>query len=93
MKLITLIVGKMKLSPKAKLNIVFYSITLPVIPFLILMLLVAIVLALIPPFRNQSLNAVEKVITKFAIWRNNLTIVKNAYDKAHLFDYIKESKG
>lgn len=79
----------MKLSPKLKLNIVFYSITLPVIPFVILMLLVAIVLSLIPPFRERSLNTVENVIRKFAIWRNNLPIVKNAYDKAHLFDYIK----
>ena len=79
----------MKLSPKLKLNIVFYSITLPVIPFVILMLLVAIVLSLIPPFRNSVMTWVENVIRKFAIWRNNLPIIKNAYDKAHLFDYIK----
>ena len=79
----------MKISPNAKLNIVFYSITLPVVPIVILMLLVAIVLAVIPPFRNPSMNFVENVIRKFAIWRNNLPIVKNAYDKAHLFDYIK----
>ena len=83
----------MKLSPNAKLNIVFYGITIPVIPIVVLMLLVAILLALIPPFRNRSMNAVENVIRKFAIWRNNLPIVKNAYDKAHLFDYIKDSKG
>ena len=83
----------MKLSPNAKLNIVFYSITIPVIPIVILMLLVAIVLSVIPPFRNRSMNAVENVIRKFAIWRNNLPIVKNAYDKAHLFDYIKNSDG
>ena len=80
----------MKLSPNAKLNIVFYGITIPVIPIVVLMLLVAILLALIPPFRNRSMNAVENVIRKFAIWRNNLPIVKNAYDKAHLFDYIKD---
>ena len=83
----------MKLSPNAKLNIVFYSITIPVIPIVILMLLVAIILSLVPPFRNPTLNWVENVIRKFAIWRNNLPVVKNAYDKAHLFDYIKESKG
>lgn len=79
----------MKLSPNAKLNIVFYSITLPVVPIVILMLLVAIVLSVIPPFRNSVMTYVENVIRKFAIWRNNLPIVKNAYDKAHLFDYIK----
>ena len=87
------IVGNMKLSPNTKLNIVFYSITIPVIPIVILMLLVAIILSLVPPFRNPALNWVENVIRKFAIWRNNLPVVKNAYDKAHLFDYIKESKG
>ena len=80
----------MKISPNAKLNVVFYGITIPVIPIVVLMLLVAILLALIPPFRNRSMNAVENVIRKFAIWRNNLPIVKNAYDKAHLFDYIKD---
>jgi phosphotransferase system glucose/maltose/N-acetylglucosamine-specific IIC component len=79
----------MKLSPNTKLNIVFWSITAPVVPFVILLLLVGILIALIPPFRNWSLNGIEKVIQKFANWRNNLPIVKNAYDKAHLFDYIK----
>jgi hypothetical protein len=79
----------MKLSPKVKLNIVFWSITGPVVPFVILLLLCAIIVALIPPCRNWALNGVEKVIQKFAFWRNNLPVVKNAYDKAHLFDYIK----
>lgn len=79
----------MKLSPKLKLNIIFWIITLPMVPIVILMLLVAIILSLVPPFRERSLNTVENVIRKFAIWRNNLPIVKNAYDKAHLFDYIK----
>ena len=79
----------MKLSPNVKLNIVFWAITLPIVPFVILMLLVAIVGSIIPPFRHTLINGVENVIRKFAIWRNNLPIVKNAYDKAHLFDYIK----
>jgi len=82
----------MKISPNAKLNIVFWGITAPVVPFVILMLLVAIILAVIPPFRNSVMTWVENVIRKFAIWRNNLPIVKNAYDKAHLFDYIKGSE-
>ena len=83
----------MKLSPNAKLNIVFWSITAPVVPFVILLLLCGITLALIPPFRQWSLNGIENVIRKFAIWRNNLPVVKNAYDKAHLFDYIKNPEG
>lgn len=83
----------MKLSPNTKLSIIFWSITAPVLPIVILMILLSLLVALIPPFRNWSLNGVENVIRKFAIWRNNLPVVKNAYDKAHLFDYIKDSKG
>lgn len=83
----------MKLSPKAKLNLVFYSITLPILPFIVVLLVLAIILAIIPPCRNWSLNGVENIVRNFAIWRNNLPIVKNAYNKAHLFDYLKDSKG
>ena len=79
----------MKLSPKVKLNIVFWSITIPMVPFVILLLLIGLVLYPIPKIGEYMVNNIEKVITKFAIWRNNLPIVKNAYDKAHLFDYIK----
>lgn len=79
----------MNLSPKFKLNIVFWAVTTPVVPFVILLLLVALILAPIPRLGNTVMNYTEKVITKFALWRNNLPIVKNAYDKVHLFDYIK----
>ena len=79
----------MKLSPKVKLNIVFWAITIPMVPFVILLLLIGLVLYPIPKIGEYMVNNIEKVITKFAIWRNNLPIVKNAYDKAHLFDYIK----
>lgn len=81
----------MKLSPNTKLNIIFWSITIPVLPIIIAMLAIAILIALVPLFRNRTLNTVEKVILKFALWRNNLPIVKNAYDKVHLFDYLRES--
>ena len=83
----------MKISPNTKLSIIFWSITAPVAPFIVLMILIGIILAVIPPFRNPSLNTVENLVRKFAIWRNNLPVVKNAYDKAHLFDYLKDSKG
>ena len=79
----------MILSPKFKLNIIFWIITVPVVPFVILLLLLGLILYPIPKVGDTMLNSIEKVITKFAIWRNNLPIVKNAYDKAHLFDYIK----
>ena len=79
----------MKLSPKVKLNIVFWSITTPMVPFVLLLLLIGLVLYPIPKIGEYMINNIEKVITKFAIWRNNLPVVKNAYDKVHLFDYIK----
>ena len=79
----------MKLSPMMKFNIVFWVVTLPIIPFVLLLVLVSLILSPIPRLGNSMMNYTEKVITKFAIWRNNLPIVKNAYDKAHLFDYIK----
>jgi hypothetical protein len=77
------------MSPKAKLNIVFWSITIPVVPFVILLLLIVMIVFPIPGIGNHMANWAEKVITKFSIWRNNLPVVKNAYNKAHLFDYIK----
>jgi hypothetical protein len=77
------------MSPKLKLNIIFWIITIPMIPFVILLLLLALIISPIPVIGNNLLDKTERLITKFAIWRNNLPIVKNAYDKAHLFDYIK----
>jgi hypothetical protein len=76
-------------SPKFKLNVIFWTITLPVIPLVILLLLLSLVISPIPVIGNKLLDKVERLITKYAIWRNNLPVVKNAYDKAHLFDYIK----
>jgi hypothetical protein len=79
----------MKINPKFQLNIIFWAITIPVVPFVVLLLLVSIIISPIPVIGNKLLDKVERLITKYAIWRNNLPIVKNAYDKAHLFDYIK----
>jgi hypothetical protein len=76
-------------SPKLKLNIIFWIITIPMIPFVILLLLLALIISPVPVIGNNLLDKTERLITKFAIWRNNLPVVKNAYDKAHLFDYIK----
>jgi hypothetical protein len=83
----------MKLSPNVKLNIVFWTITAPFVPLVVVMILVAGIIAMFPIFRKRTLDFVEKVILKFAMWRNNLPVVKNAYDKANLFEYIKNSEG
>ena len=77
------------MSPKLKLNIAFWIITIPMIPFVTLLLLLALIISPVPVIGNNLLDKTERLITKFAIWRNNLPVVKNAYDKAHLFDYIK----
>jgi hypothetical protein len=77
------------MSPKLKLNVIFWMITIPMVPFVILLCLLALIISPVPVIGNNLLDKTERLITKFAIWRNNLPIVKNAYDKAHLFDYIK----
>jgi hypothetical protein len=77
------------MSPKLKLNIIFWMITIPMVPFVILLCLLALIISPVPVIGNNLLDKTERLITKFAIWRNNLPVVKNAYDKAHLFDYIK----
>jgi hypothetical protein len=79
----------MKINPKLQLNVIFWTITIPVIPFVTLLLLLALIISPIPVIGNKLLDKIERLITKYAIWRNNLPVVKNAYDKAHLFDYIK----
>jgi ABC-type phosphate/phosphonate transport system substrate-binding protein len=76
----------MRINPKLKLNVVFWTITIPAIPFVILLTLLAL---LVSPVTNSMMTITEKVVTKFARWRNGLPIVKNAYDKVHLFDYLK----
>jgi hypothetical protein len=77
------------MSPKLKLNIIFWMITIPMVPLVTLLLLLALIISPVPVIGNNLLDKTERLITKFAIWRNNLPIVKNAYDKAHLFDYLK----
>jgi len=77
------------MSPKLKLNVIFWMITIPMIPFVTLLLILSLIISPIPVIGNNLLDRTERLITKFAIWRNNLPVVKNAYDKAHLFDYIK----
>jgi hypothetical protein len=77
------------MSPKLKLNVIFWMITIPMVPFVILLCLLALIISPVPVIGNNLLDKTERLITKFAIWRNNLPVVKNAYDKVHLFDYIK----
>jgi len=75
-----------RIDPKLQLNIIFWSITTPTIPIAVLLVLICLVLS---PITTRPADFTERIITKFAIWRNNLPIVKNAYDKVHLFDILK----
>jgi hypothetical protein len=79
----------MKINPKLKLNVIFWMITIPMVPFVTLLLILGLIISPVPIIGTKILDKTERLITKFAIWRNNLPIVKNAYDKVHLFDYIK----
>jgi len=64
------------MSPKLKLNIIFWTITIPMIPFVTLLLILALIISPIPVIGNNLLDKTERLITKFAIWRNNLPVVK-----------------
>ena len=80
----------MKISPMLKYRLAFWSITLPlVLPFSIL-----VILAILNPFwfRDSMLRWIEKFAGQLGKWRDNISYVKNSYDKAHLFDTIKNSK-
>jgi hypothetical protein len=79
----------MKINPKLKLNVIFWMITIPMVPFITLLLILSLIISPVPIIGTKILDKTERLITKFAIWRNNLPVVKNAYDKVHLFDYIK----
>lgn len=83
----------MKLSPQTKFNIIFWTVSAPVIPILTIMVLLVLIVGRIPKmhkFTAMSKGLVEYLVERFAIWRNNLPIVKNAYDRAHLFDYLRD---
>ena len=78
----------MKLSPNIQYKLAFWSITGPVlVPFLGLVLI-----AVFNPlwFRSEMLNWVERFARTLGEWRDEKTYVKYYYDKAHLFDMLKD---
>ena len=80
----------MKLSPNLQWKLSFWSITLP----LIFPLTILVVLAIINPFwfRESFMSFVEKLARRLGHWRDEKTFVKYFYDKAHLFEKLKNSK-
>jgi hypothetical protein len=80
--------NNMKLSPNIQYKLAFWSITGPVlVPFLGLVLI-----AVFNPlwFRSEMLNWVERFARTLGEWRDEKTYVKYYYDKAHLFDMLKD---
>ena len=76
----------MKLSPMAKFTCVFWFVTIPIIPFVLLLVLIAI---LNPFYRQDFFQYIEETIYRVANWRNAIPIVKYYREKATLFDIIK----
>ena len=76
----------MKLSPKVKFTCVFWFVTIPIIPFVLLLVLIAI---LNPFYRQDFLQYIEETVYRVTNWRNAIPIVKYYREKATLFDMLK----
>ena len=76
----------MKLSPMLKFHIIFWTVTLPIIPFVILLVLVAFVN---PFYRQGMFRVVENLVYQVTNWRNNIPVVKYYREKAYLFETLK----
>ena len=76
----------MKITPMLQFNIVFWCVTLPAVPVVLLLILLA---GINPIYRKKFMNWVERSVMNFAMWRNDLRLVKYYYNKAHLFDLIR----
>jgi hypothetical protein len=77
----------MKLSPMLQYRLAFWSITGP----LLIPMAVVLILAIFNPFwfRDDMLRWCERLAGKWGKWRDDVSYVKNSYDKAHLFETIK----
>ena len=73
-----------------KYNVVFWTVSTPLIPIALGLVVVAL---LNPINRYGFMNVVEAIVYKMCAWRNNLPIVKFHYEKAHLFDMLRDSEG
>lgn len=77
-----------RLSPKTQYNIVFWVVSLPLVPIVCILAL----FGLINPFYRYDVQYfVEVIVYRLCHWRNTLPIVKYYHDKAHLFDILRES--
>lgn len=78
----------MKLSPKVKFYIAFWSITAPIGILLLILLIPVIICAFFPRYRDSACGWYEEICKKCIEWRKT-TYVKRYYYKANLFDIIK----
>lgn len=72
----------------ATYKLAFYSITIP----LLVPMSIVVILAILNPFwfRDSMLRWVENLARVWGEWRDGIPFIKNAYDKAHLFDTLKK---
>ena len=81
------------MSPKARHKLILWTFSLPILPYVLIMIVLALTIAYLPyTDHNRVLDWFERQITKPIKWRNEIGIVKRSYDRAHLFDYIKSFK-
>ena len=78
----------MKLSTNIQYKLAFWSITGPVLVPLLGLVLIAAFNPLW--FRSEMINWVERFARTLGEWRDEKTYVKYYYNKAHLFDILKD---
>lgn len=81
------------MTPKARHKLILWTFSLPILPYIITMMVLALIIAYLPGTdTDRVLDWFERQILKPIKWRNEIGIVKRSYDRAHLFDYIKSFK-
>lgn len=77
------------LTPNARYLLIFYIVTLP-LAFWFCILLSGLIISFLKGFDDEIMCRWFNEKTEELIeWRNSLPIVKNAYNRAHLFEHIK----
>ena len=78
------------MSPMTRFKLIFWIITAPILLYVIVMVILALTLAYLPfTDRTRVLDWFERQIAKPIKWRDQLSIVKQSHDRAHLFEHIK----
>jgi len=81
------------MSPMTRHAVIFWICTLPILPAVIVLTVIAVALATLSMNQKHHVyDWFERVILRITNWRNNIGIVKRSHDRAYLFDNIRSFK-